>query len=73
MQPATVSLVSVEKNVWEILADNIRVGGVMGDQETVTVAARLMASKTGCRFVANSYVVRVMTEVIVHIFQYQIK
>ena len=54
LQPEHVTLVSVEKSVWEILADGRRVGGVMGSYETIATAARLLARKTGCTLIYES-------------------
>lgn len=51
MQPRRISIVSVEKGVWEILADGQRVGGVLGSLPTVYKASRLVSRKTGCKFV----------------------
>lgn len=72
VQPEDVTLVSIEKGVWEILADGQRVGGVLGSYEIVATAARLIARKAGCELVYDSaYASR--TGIQVTIFQFKIR
>lgn len=53
LQPYTLTLVSVEEGVWEILADAIRVGGVIAPAHAVRPAARLFASKIRCNCIED--------------------
>lgn len=56
MRPENITLVSIEKGVWEIFANDIRIGGVMGSYEAVKTAARLVSKKTGCELLeADAY------------------
>lgn len=67
-QPETITLVSVEKDVWEIMSDSVRVGGVIGSFNAVKTATRLIATKMGCEMLEEDTYIP-MTDVYVAVFQ----
>lgn len=68
MQPEAMTLVSVEKGVWEILVNDIRIGGVMGGFNAVRTAVRLIASKMGCEVIEEDSYCRI-SGISVSVFQ----
>ena len=55
LSPETFAVVSIENGVWEIMADGRRIGGVLGDENAVCVAMRMLAAKTECHLYYEDY------------------
>ena len=68
MQPEAIALVSIEKGVWEILANDVRIGGVTGSYDAVKTAMRLVSMKMGCELIEEDTYLP-MTDAYVAVFQ----